>query len=390
MALKVCQLCAVDFTLQHFMLPLIDGMVGAGWDVTAVCSDGIHVRPLREKGYRIVTVPIARSFNVVSHIFSFMRLLRLFRRERYDVLHAHTPIAALIARVAGRFAGIPLIVYTAHGFYFHDEMPGWKRRLFIVLERLGGRFTDLLFTQSAEDAAAAVVEGIASEQNVVAIGNGVDPDRFDPQRMADAAVVKRGLGIPEQAPVVGIIGRMVREKGYQEFLDAAMDLAHDYPKVCFLQVGGRLDSDHDGPVERALADAKDVLGPRLVLAGYQEDTPTMLAAMDVFCLPSYREGMPRTIIEAMMMAKPVVATNIRGAREEVVHGVTGLLVPIRDANALAQAFHWCLDNPTEAERMGQAGRKRACELYDESRIVSLQIATIRLHIDACGGNYSAR
>lgn len=380
MALKVCQLCAVDFTLQHFLLPLIDGMTAVGWEVTAVCSDGNYVGRLRERGYRIATVPIARSFNVFAHVISFWRLLRLFRRERYDVLHAHTPIAALIARLAGRVAGIPLIVYTAHGFYFHDEMPGWKRRLFVALERVGGRFTDLLFTQSSEDAEAAVTEGIARAHQVIAIGNGVDPECFSPGRAIDVAVVKRGLGIPEQAPVIGIIGRMVREKGYQEFLDAAMSLAGDYPEVCFLQVGGRLESDHDGPVERALADAKDVLGSRLVLAGYRADTPAMLAAMDVFCLPSYREGMPRTIIEAMMMAKPVVATNIRGAREEVVHGVTGLLVPTRDVQALAQAFRQCLDNLPEAGRMGMAGRKRASELYDESRIVALQIAAMRLRL----------
>lgn len=389
MVLKVCQLCAVDFTLQHFLLPLIDGMRDVGWQVKSVCSDGEYVETLRRKGYDVVTIRVTRSLNLFAHIISLWQLFHFFRQERFDVLHAHTPIAALIGRVAGRFAGIPLIVYTAHGFYFHDEMPRWKYRLFVVLERVGGKFTDLLFTQSSEDAESAVLEGITTRQNVLAIGNGVDVQRFDPQNAPAAPVAKQALGIPENAPVIGIIGRMVREKGYNEFLHAVVVLSSEFPNAYFLQVGGRLESDHDDSVEPALKLAKDKLGKRLVLAGFRADTPNILAAMDVFCLPSYREGMPRTIIEAMMMGKPVVATHIRGAREEVVDGVTGLLVPTRAPVALTVALRRCLMEPEVAFRMGQAGRHRALELYDETRIVSLQINTIRtrslgLHQEAFG------
>lgn len=384
MTVKVCQLCAVDFTLQHFLLPLIDGMCEAGWRVKSVCSDGQYVEPLRKRGYDIVTVPIARSLNVFAHAVSFWRLWRLFRRERFDVLHAHTPVAALIGRLAGRLAGIPLIVYTAHGFYFHDEMPRWKRQLFVAMEWLGGRCTDLLFTQSSEDAAAAVADGIAVRQDVLAIGNGVDPRRFDLACAPDAASAKRAMGIPECVPVIGIIGRMVREKGYQEFLEAAGLLASELPEVNFLLVGGRLASDHDDAIESAIERTKAILGDRLILTGFRADTPSILAAMDVFCLPSYREGMPRTIIEAMMMGKPVIATNIRGAREEVVDGLTGILVPTRDPKALAAAMHRLLADPTGATRMGESGRQRALELYVESRVVAVQIAAIRERLDTPG------
>jgi len=380
MAIKVCQLCAVDFTLQHFLLPLIDGMRAAGWQVKSVCSDGEHIEALRKNGYDVLTIPVARSFNLFAHIISLWQLFRFFRRERFDVLHAHTPIAALIGRLAGRLAGIPFIVYTAHGFYFHDKMPRWKYRLFVALERLGGYFTDLLFTQSSEDAETAVIEGIATRQNVLAIGNGVDAQRFDPQNAPDAATAKQALGIPANAPVIGIIGRMVREKGYSEFLQAAVTLSSEFPDVYFLQVGGRLVSDHDDNVDPVLELAKAQLSKHLVLAGFRTDTPAMLAAMDIFCLPSYREGMPRTIIEAMMMGKPVVATHIRGAREEVVDGVTGLLVPIRDPVALAMALRCCLADSVKAFNMGQAGRRRALELYDETNVVALQINIMRARI----------
>ena len=180
MGLRVCQLCAVDFSLKHFLLPLIDGMQSHGWNVTAVCSDGPEIPGMRARGYEIDTIPISRSLNVFKHAISVVRLVAYFRRERFDILHVHTPVAALVARVAAFIARVPVVVYTAHGFYFHDEMPAWKRRLFVSLERFAGRFTDLLFTQSAEDADTAVQEGISPAADTLAIGNGVDARRFDP------------------------------------------------------------------------------------------------------------------------------------------------------------------------------------------------------------------
>jgi glycosyltransferase involved in cell wall biosynthesis len=288
----------------------------------------------------------------------------------------HTPVAALIGRVAARIAGIPLVVYTAHGFYFHDQMPRWKRSLFIALERFGGMFTDLLFSQSAEDAAEAVKEGIAPRDRVLAIGNGVDVSRFDPASVRAASATRDELGIPADAFVVGLIGRQVREKGIAEFLTAASSLSQRFPQLYFLIVGERLTSDHAGGVEEEFVRARTVLGERLVAPGLRSDIPQMLSAMDLFCLPSWREGMPRTIIEAMMMGKPVLATDIRGAREEVVPEETGVLVPVRAPDKLAAAIERFVRNPAWGVKLGQAGRQRALVLYDEQKVVALQLERI--------------
>lgn len=377
MALKVCQLTAVDFTLRKFLLPLIDAMNAAGWEVTAVCSDGPYIAGLQSSGYRVCTLPIARSLNLLAHVRSIIALVRHFRAEQYDVLHAHTPVAALIGRLAARVAGIPLIVYTAHGFYFHDEMPAWKRRIFILLEQLGGRYTDFLFTQSEEDAVAAVHHEIMPAEKLLVIGNGVDAARFDPVRISGDGV-RREAGIPLTAPVVGIIGRLVREKGYVEFLEAAERVGERFSSAHFIVIGERLPSDHNATIDEHIARAAKRLGPRLVMTGMRDDVERWLAAMDVFCLPSYREGMPRTIIEAMMMGKPVVATNIRGAREEVVNGVTGVLVPTRNVDALVAALSALLEDPAAGARMGAAGRDRARRLYDERTVIERQMDVLRL------------
>lgn len=375
-SLKVCQLCAVDFTLKNFLLPLMDGMCTRGWEVVAVCSDGPFVADLRARGYRIETVQIVRSLNPLTAFVSLLALIRLFRRERFDVLHAHTPVAAVIGRLAAWLAGVPLVVYTAHGFYFHADMPSWKYRMFVALERMAGWWTDLLFTQSGEDARTAVAEKIMPQVCVLAIGNGVDVARFSPTKVSSGGTVRESLGIPAEVYVVGFIGRMVQEKGVSEFLRAAQILVRTYPQLWFLLVGERLPSDHAVGVEREYAQAKEVLGERLVAPGLRNDIPEMLTAMDLFCLPSWREGMPRTIIEAMMMAKPVVATDIRGSREEVVHEETGLLTPVRSPELLSGAIGRFVDNPAWGRALGIAGRTRALRLYDEKSIVTMQLDRI--------------
>lgn len=381
MGLRVCQLCAVDFSLKHFLLPLIDGMRNHGWDVTAVCSDGPEIPGMRAKGYKIDTIPISRSLNVFKHLLSVIRLVAYFRRQRFDILHVHTPVAALVARVAAFIARVPVVIYTAHGFYFHDEMPRWKHRLFVFLERFAGRFTDLLFTQSTEDAATAVAEGIAHVSITLAIGNGVDARRFNPALIGDGGGVRESLGVPKHAFVIGIIARQVVEKGIIEFLEAAIEAAGSNPDIYILMVGERLASDHAGDVEAEMDKANAALGKRLVATGGRKDIPELLSAMNVFCLPSWREGMPRTIIEAMMMGKAVIATDIRGSREEVLPGETGVLVPTRCPKALAEAFLSMAADRQMTALMGEKGRARALALYDEAQVVALQIHRIEQYLN---------
>lgn len=374
--IKICQLCAVDFTMQHLLLPLIDGMIEHGWSVTSVCSNGPFYKDMSDRGYRMYSIPISRSmFSLLSHLRSIWDIYKLCRKERFDVLHVHTPVAALLGRIAGRMAGVPLIVYTAHGFYFHDEMPDWKYRVFVLLERFCGRLTDLIFTQSSEDAETAIAERILPKEKVTAIGNGVCVGTFNPDKMIRGQM-RVALQLSMESMVIGLVARLVREKGLVEFLEAAVDLGGRFPHLNFIIVGERLSSDHDVPIQKELRDAQEVLGSRLIVMGYRSNISELLGAMDLFCLPSYREGMPRSIIEAMMMELPVVATNIRGVREEVIPNKTGLLVPTKDVAALKRALESLIIDPEKSRQMGRFGRRRALELYDERRVIARQIEII--------------
>jgi glycosyltransferase involved in cell wall biosynthesis len=378
--MKICQLCAVDFTMRKFLLPLIDGQVAHGDDVVAVCSDGEYMQGMLDEGYQIHVVPISRSMNLIKHLRSIWKLYRFFRQEKFDIVHVHTPVAALVGRTAAFFARVPFVVYTAHGFYFHDEMPKTKRRIHVFLEKIAGKVTDLMFTQSKEDANTAKEKKIMPEECIYAIGNGVDVKMFDPANFRDRTMFRKSLNIPEDAYVIGMIGRQVEEKGIVEFFSAAKIIAEQSSDVYFLLVGDRLESDHANAVDIAKEDATSSIGNRLILTGMRSDIPELLSVMDLFTLPSWREGMPRTIIEAMMMGLPVVATDIRGSREEVVPEETGLLVPVRSSQNLASAYMRFVDNPSWGRELGEEGRKRAMELYDERKVVTFQIKLIEDHL----------
>ncbi len=375
--MKVLQLCAVDFTANHLLRPLGAALREAGHDVAFCCSPGEGLDLLRSEGFQVHPLPIVRSYNLASHLRSMVSLIRLFRRERFDVVHAHTPVAGLIGRVAARIAAVPRVVYTAHGFYFHEAMNRYERRFFIWLERFGGRLSDIVFVQSEEDWREAQREGVASPKRLIYIGNGVDPTLFGRERYTRETAALRGEFGLQDGPIVGFVGRIVREKGAVEFVTAAASVSRAVPQAQFIMVGQPLPSDRDA-CWREIHTLRDELGLReaLVLAGYRRDVPAFLSLFDLFVLPSYREGMPRALLEAMATGIPVVATDIRGCREEVIDGETGLLVGPRDHEALAVAIMELLADPQRAAAMGAAGRTRVLDRFDERRITRFQVDRI--------------
>lgn len=374
--MKICQLCAVDFTLYHFLLPLMRAMREAGHDVVGVCAPGALVEKVRAAGFRVETVPFERSFDLGAHGRAYRAVSDLLARERFDIVHAHTPIASLIARLAAARRGVPRVVYTAHGFYFHEHMRPWSYALFAALEWLGGRFTDVLFTQAEEDAATARRLGLCRGGIVEAIGNGSDPARFHPAPdPAARAALRRALGLAPDRTAIVCVARLVAEKGYPELFEAMRAVDAD-----LLVVGDRLASDHAGSIaaEIAAVERDPVLARRIRFLGYRGDVPDLLRAADVFVLASHREGMPRSIIEAMLSGLPVVATDIRGAREEVVHEATGLIVPVRDPARLGAALARLAAEPDTRARFGAASLARALDLYDERRVIARQLSRLGL------------
>lgn len=366
--MRILQLCAVDFTADKFLKPLIRFLESKGCEVVTACSRGEAFARLEAEGLRMKAIEIRRSYDVLAHRRSISELAAYLRRERFDVVHVHTPVAALIGRIAATRAEVPIRFYTAHGFYFHERMNPLLFRAHVALERFGARRCDFIFTQSEEDRLTAIREGIMPEEKIRAIGNGVDLERFSPAapREEERQRLREELGIAPRDRVVAMIGRLVPEKGCGELFEAIARLRAEFPRLRLLAIGKALDSDRS-----RLANPSS-LGDAAIFTGQRGDIPALLSLAEIFTLPSWREGMPRSIIEAMAMGLPVVATDIRGCREEVVEGETGLLTGVRDVPALAGALRDLLRDPDQARRMGTAGRMRAERLYDERDVLRRQ------------------
>jgi len=271
------------------------------------------------------------------------------------------PISGFLARLAARIAGVPRVAYTCHGFLFNQSGSWPRRSLALAMEWIGGRLTDVYMVVSQAEAADARRLGIC--RTAVSVGNGRDPVRYHPDPVARARI-RSELGTPDERVVIVAVSRLVRAKGYPE-LAAAMRAV---PEAELWVVGERLASDRGDDMAALLTSAG--LGARLRLLGYRHDVAAVLAAADIFTLPSYFEGLPMSVIEAMLTGLPVVGTNIGGSREQVLEGETGLLVKPRQAAPLATALARLAADETLRTTMGEAGRARACALYDEARVIS--------------------
>ncbi len=386
---KILELASTDFTFKMLIPGLIKAIKDADYDLTLACSNGPYVQQFRDEGYRVKTLYISPGLNPFHHVISLIRLYAFIRKEKFDIVHAHTPVASFICRLAAKLARAPFVVNTVHGLYFHENTHPIAKNIIVFLERFVGRFTDLTFSVSAEDVESAVRERICSADRIIATGNGVDLQRFRLDVAEEGRRrVREEFHIPLGADAVGMIGRIVKEKGFVEFVQSMPHVLHARPETRFFIVGDALPSDYDS-VEEKVTDLVDAMGlsDNVLFTGLRTDIPELLSAMDVFVLPSYREGMPLVVLEAMAMARPVVATSIRGCREIVVDGETGILIPPYNVPALGEAIVRLLSDRELACRMGMAGRKRVEARFDLDSVVRKQLDALARLVSAssCDG-----
>ncbi len=359
--MKIIEVTNVDFSLHQFLLPLMRGARARGHEVLGACAEGPLLSTIREEGFRILPIPFERRVSPLSHVQALAELVRLFRTEKPDLVHAHMPVSGLLARAAARIAGVPRIAYTCHGFIFNQPGPALRRAISLAAEWTGGRFTNVFLTVAQNEADDARRLGIAG--NPIAVGNGRDPALFrpDPERRVR---IRAQLHVPEDRPVVIAVSRLVQPKGYAELAEAMAGI----PGAELWVVGIRLSSDRGPDMAELLRSAG--LGNRLRLLGYRDDVADLMSAADIFTLPSHGEGLPMTVIEAMLSALPVVASNIRGVQEQVLDGKTGLLVPVADAAALRDALARLVTDSTLRQCLGNTGRNRALAFFTEEQVVA--------------------
>jgi glycosyltransferase involved in cell wall biosynthesis len=365
---RIAHVTTVDLTLHAVLLPQLRHLRSEGFEVATISAPGPFAAKLEAEGFRHLPWPSAtRAWDPVADIRALAELVGILRQERFDLVHTHTPKAGVLGRAAARVCRVPCLVNTVHGLWATPEDRPSKRLAVLAAEWLAARFSDLELYVNGEDLAWARRTGVVEADRSRRIGNGVDLTRFNPAAVspARAAALRRELGISDGELVVTAVGRLVAEKGYRELFLAAERVMAELPTARFLVAGGPDPDKADalGGEELARAAASGV-----VLCGWREDVQELLAVADVFVLPSHREGLPLSAVEAAAMGRAMVLTDIRGCREVVVDGRDGLLVPPRDANALAAALMRLLRDPALRARLGTAARRRAVERFDQHRV----------------------
>ena len=380
--MKLLYLITEDwFFCSHFIERALAARA-AGYDVLVVTRVVEKSPQIVSAGLRLIHVPLARrSLNPFSAVWSLLRLIQIYWRERPDLVHhvAMKPIflgtlAARLVRIR-RIINAPVgmgFVYTSKGLLAKVLRPLFWFLMHTLLNPRGSK----VILENADDCAALVKNHYVREQDICLIrGAGVDIDKFKP-------AIRTHDGI-----IVMFVARLLWDKGVGEFVDAARLLRINNPHVRFVLVGSP-DSQNPANISGEQLQRWHAQGD-VELWGYQENMPEVWAQADIACLPSYREGLPKSLIEALASGLPCVTTDVPGCREVVAPNVNGLLVPAREVEPLVHALQSLIDNPTLREEMGRHGRQRVVAEFSSSRVITetlsvyqsmLEEANVRGHL----------
>jgi glycosyltransferase involved in cell wall biosynthesis len=373
--MKALIVASVASMIDQFNMPNILLLRELGYEVTVAANfnDSGSItksraedvsRRLQEMGVTVVNVPIPRKVCALGAIFKSYRILKkLSRREQYGIMHCHSPIGGAVARLAvkrERKRGVTKTVYTAHGFHFYKGAPKKNWMLYYPVEKLCSRFTDVLVTINKEDHILAENKLHAGRVEYIP-GVGVDNRRISSVSV-DVAAKKEFFGIPADSPLLLSVGELNENKNHETVVRA---LASVRDTRVHYAIAGR------GALDGHLISLSRELGveDRVHLLGYREDVYDFYHMADVFVHPSYREGLPVSVIEAMALGLPVVASRIRG-NEDLVDEGGGILISPTDTDGFADAIEKLLSDGSLRRRMGghnkEASKKYSVEVVSEA------------------------
>lgn len=324
----------------------------------------VELEEIRQAGVALYEIPtLVRAISPLSDARATLALWRLFSRERPDIVHTHTSKAGTVGRIAAWLARVPAVVHTPHGHVFYGYFGRAMSEAIRLVERVLARITDRIVTLTERGALEHVQYRIAGRGKFVTIPSGIRVAEFR-SACGDPIVKRKELGLPLDGPLIGTVGRLVPIKGHAWLIRAIPRVLAEFPQACVVFIG-------DGPLAdelRQLANEVGV-GRNVVFLGTRQDVPACLAALDLFVFPSLNEGMGRALIEAMAVGLPVVATGVGGIPDVVVDGESGVLVPPKDAMALADAVRAMLRDPGRRRAYGEAAKRRVDDRFDVEAMV---------------------
>ncbi len=365
---RICIVTTMWSSINNWIKPFLNEYNKRNIDVTIVCNmDNDYENELLEQYPFVHTHPIdfPRGISFGGSLKSIAKLVKFFKKEKFDLVQYSTPNASMYASVASKFAGIPVRLYCQWGMVY-VTMTGVKRKVFEIIERMVCRFSTNVQPDSTGNLDFCRKEGIYDDKKSCVIWNGsakgLDLSAFDfSQKSVYAKEIKNKYNIPMEAPVVGFVGRLGREKGCHELFLAFKKIKEKYPNAKLLFVG---------PIEKEETIDSELLQyfwscDDIIKTDRVTNVEKYMSAMDVFVLPSYREGFGMSVIEASAMEVPVVVTRYPGPSSAMEEGYTGYAVDVKEVDELYQCIEKLLANPELAKKLGINGRKYVEEHFDQ-------------------------
>ena len=320
-------------------------------------------RVMNIDGLDIIHLPyLKRKINIVNDIVSLFQLYKIIKKNSYDIVHTHSTKPGVLGRIAAKLAKTPVIIHTVHGFAFHDFMPAFLHKIYILLEKCMNLLTDHLITVSTLNGKKMISLNLARSEDITNVYSGIDLEKFEQD--SDGASIRDELGIDQDMRLVGFIGRFSHQKDPLCLLKAVKRTVKECLNVHFLLVGG-------GELKSEMVDfiSQNDLGKIVTVWDFRQDINNILNALDLFVISSIYEGLGRSLTEAMAKGIPVVATAVEGVPEIVQHNATGRLVPPRNSKELSKMIICALENKPQSLYMAVKGKKWVYEKFSVDKMV---------------------
>ena len=363
---KLVIIVATEFLL--FFRGCIANLRSSDFDVSVISSAGPGQELIRAEGGSTFDVQMNREISPLADLVSLWRLWRILRRIRPDITSSGNPKAGLLGGLAAVLARVPCRIYALHGLRL-ETTTGLKRRILVWTEQIACKCAHRVICVSPSLRQRAIDLGLVEATKACVIpSHGVEVERYaaTAENLGRADELRHKLDLPKDVLVIGFVGRLTRDKGVPELIDAYWDLRSDFPELRLLLVGDFEDGD---PVPQTLR-ARIEGDPLILRPGFVPDTSAYYHLMDVFVLPTWREGLGLVNIEAQAAGKPVVTTCATGAVDSVQNGKTGLLVPVGDVSALVHAIRSLLKDAAKREEMGRQGQEWVTREFPRNKILA--------------------
>jgi len=361
---SLCILTTTSSSIRAFYQGQLEALNKAGFKTTVVCAEDNQLRGFLPSETAIVAMGFTRVLSPIQDIKTLWRLYRFFQSRKFDIVQYSTFKASLLGAIAAFATRVPIRIYILWGLYYMGQS-GLKRFVFRLIEKLICRMSTDIVPIAHEMVDLVGTEGLdkASKCEVILNGSacGIDFEKLECRKYPDGRRrIRKECDLPEQAVVIGVIARLTGDKGINELVAAFTKIAEEIDDVYLLIVGQQEEKDRLLPVTEKIIASH----PNIRSVGWQDNPIPYYMAMDIFCLPTYREGFGEVNLEAQAMGLPVVSTNVIGPRESVDSGQTGFLVEPRSSKALVEPLKKLILDPEMRKNMGQKGRERVEQLFN--------------------------